>query len=106
MIEHFTSHFVSRIYSCKFTPPFPAADIAELQQALHLLAELLRHSGVGALPLSPPPPDVPSLPSEDEEPKIAEMTAAVQALFETRKRLEESAGMVVSLLAAEKDGRR
>ena len=29
-----------------------------------------------------------------------------RALFEKRKRLEESAGVVASLLAAEKDGRR
>ncbi|EPS98227.1 hypothetical protein FOMPIDRAFT_1127022 [Fomitopsis schrenkii] len=84
-----------------------AADMAELQQALHLLAELLRQSGVGALPLRPPPlPDAPSQPAEEEERLIAKMTAAVQALFEKRKRLEESTGVVSSLLAAEKDGRR
>lgn len=81
--------------------------MVELQHALHSLVELLRRSGVGALPLHPPPPpDVPSQPAEEEERQIAEMTAAVQALFEKRKRLEESAGVVASLLAAEKDGRR
>ena len=89
------------------TLAIPTADMAELQQALHFLAEILRQSGVGALPLHPPlPPDVASQPAEEEERQIADMTAAVQALFEKRKRLEESAGVVASLLAAEKDGRR
>ncbi|KZT71097.1 hypothetical protein DAEQUDRAFT_724459 [Daedalea quercina L-15889] len=84
-----------------------AADMAELQQAFQLLAELLRHSGVGALPLRPSPAtNAPQQLGEDEERQITEMTAAVQALFEKRKRLEESAGVVASLLAAEKEGRR
>lgn len=80
--------------------------MAELQHALHILVELLRHSGVGALLLHSPPPAAQAQPAEEEERQIAEMATAVQALFEKRKRLEESAGVVASLLAVEKDGRR
>ncbi|KAI0721808.1 hypothetical protein C8Q72DRAFT_743862, partial [Fomitopsis betulina] len=76
-----------------------AADMAELQHALHILVELLRHSGVGALLLlHSPPPAAQAQPAEEEERQIAEMATAVQALFEKRKRLEESAGVVASLL--------
>ncbi|KAH9923823.1 uncharacterized protein B0H18DRAFT_1013530 [Fomitopsis serialis] len=94
-------------YQAGNNPIQTAADMATLQQGLQLLAEVLRHSGVGALPLRPRDPLHVQQPEVEEEQLIAEMTVAVQALFEKRKRLEESAGVVASLLGAtEKEGRR
>ncbi|TFY68405.1 hypothetical protein EVJ58_g1035 [Rhodofomes roseus] len=81
--------------------------MATLHQALELLAAVLRQSGVGALPMRPrDPSNAASQPEADEERLIAEMTSAVQALFEKRKRLEESAGVVASLLGVEKEARK
>lgn len=70
-------------------------DIAALKQAFGALVDILRQTGVGALPLDPPP--VPDLRSEDEQ--IAETTKAVQSLYERQKRIHEGAGVVAGLLS-------
>lgn len=79
-----------------------AADMTALQQAMQMLAELLRQTGVGALPLHPP--DLAQPPTEDQ--LIAETTVAVQALYERSKRVQESAGVVASLLSVSDAARR
>ena len=63
-----------------------------MQQALLALIEVLRQTGVGALPL------VPSEASEEQ--LIAATTQAVQALYERHNRMQENAGVVVGLLGA------
>ncbi|KAF9811513.1 hypothetical protein IEO21_06564 [Rhodonia placenta] len=85
------------------TNPFQTtADMTALQQAMQMLAELLRQTGVGALPLHPP--DLAQPPTEDQ--LIAETTVAVQALYERSKRVQESAGVVASLLSVSDAARR
>ena len=91
-----------------------AADIATLKQALLVLVEHLRQSGVGALPLDAPStsmPGAPATPSSaqaqapgqgqgqvSDEQMIAEATRAVQVLYERQRRIQDGAGVVAGLL--------
>lgn len=74
------------------------ADLATLTQTLQVVCDLMRHSGVGGLPLlavpdgTPPPP----LPTEDQ--MIAQTTRAVQVLYDQLKRGQDSAAVVANLL--------
>lgn len=70
------------------------ADMTALQQALQVLTELMRQTGVGALPLQAP--DLSNPPTEDQ--LIVETTKSVQVLYDRYKRMQESAGVVASLL--------
>ena len=91
-----------------------AADIATLKQALLVLVEHLRQSGVGALPLDAPStsmPGAPATPSSaqaqapgqgqgqvSDEQMIAEATRAVRVLYERQRRIQDGAGVVAGLL--------
>lgn len=78
-----------------YLPALVLADIVNLKQTLHELVELLRSSGVGALPLEIPPivPD-----PRPENALIEEESRVVQALFDRQKRLQEGAGVVAGYL--------
>ncbi|KAI9060413.1 hypothetical protein FKP32DRAFT_1578093 [Trametes sanguinea] len=87
---------IEHAYHPGTNPVQTAADIAALKQALAVLVDFLRQTGIGALPLdSPPVPD-----ARTEEQLIAEATRAVQALYERQKRLQEGASVVANLLGA------
>ncbi|OSC98915.1 hypothetical protein PYCCODRAFT_1480321 [Trametes coccinea BRFM310] len=87
---------IEHAYHPGTNPVQTAADIAALKQALAVIVDFLRQTGVGALPLdSPPVPD-----NRTEEQLIAEATRAVQALYERQKRLQEGASVVANLLGA------
>lgn len=58
--------------------------------------EFLRDSGVGSLP--PRPHDPSAVPSESQ--MIEEMTRSVEELFEKRRRMQENADGVASLLTS------
>ncbi|KAF9269661.1 hypothetical protein L218DRAFT_850674 [Marasmius fiardii PR-910] len=86
-----------------------APDLASLQQNLHLISDMMRHSGVGALPLlaaSPPPVatnDVsmsqePAPPTEDE--MVAQATRSIEVLYDRLRKVQEAAGVVGSLLGS------
>ncbi|KAI0354153.1 hypothetical protein OH77DRAFT_1457253 [Trametes cingulata] len=87
---------IEHAYHAGTNPVQTAADIAALKQALELLVEVLRQTGVGALPLDPPP--IPDPRTEDQ--MIAEVTRAVQALYERQRRIQEGASVVANLLGA------
>jgi hypothetical protein len=73
---------------------------------LQTIADIMRHSGVGALPLLPLPasPDVPfALPSEQQ--LMIETNQAIQALYEKLKRSQDSAAVVANLLGAPEQAR-
>lgn len=79
------------------------ADVSAFQQAMQMLAELLRQTGVGALPIQPP--DLANSPQEDH--MVAETTKSVQIMYERYKRMQDSASIVTSLLGAvEPPGRK
>ncbi|KAJ3520882.1 hypothetical protein NMY22_g12551 [Coprinellus aureogranulatus] len=86
--------------------------IAELKQAIEHLTSLLRSTGVGALPLLPPPPprtpafaDASGLPQPQEGihvPTEAELleyaNESVKTLYDSLKRKQDSAAVVANLL--------
>uniref|UniRef100_A0A0W0FH13 Uncharacterized protein n=1 Tax=Moniliophthora roreri TaxID=221103 RepID=A0A0W0FH13_MONRR len=90
------------------------ADLATLQQNLHILSDMMRHSGVGALPLLASPPSVsgptndsslsndipmppePTVPTEDQ--MQAQASHAIQVLYDRLKKLQDTAGVVANLL--------
>ncbi|KAJ7600747.1 hypothetical protein C8J56DRAFT_768677 [Mycena floridula] len=71
-------------------PAQTEAYLATLRQAAQMIAELMRNSGVGSLPLTP---------ESDEQKLFSETTRSVQSLFEVLKRSQESSGVVANLLA-------
>ncbi|KAM5544013.1 hypothetical protein V8D89_002630 [Ganoderma adspersum] len=89
---------IEHAYNHRTSPARTAADIATLKQALLVLVEHLRQSGVGALPLdSAPPVSAPDSQRSDEQ-LIGEATKAVQALYERQRRIQDGAGVVAGLL--------
>ncbi|KAI0367340.1 hypothetical protein BV20DRAFT_950398 [Pilatotrama ljubarskyi] len=87
---------IERAYHPGTNPMQTAADIAALKQALEILVDVLRQTGVGALPLDPP-----SIPDpRTEEQVLVEATRAVQALYERQRRMQEGASVVANLLGA------
>ena len=82
----------------KKTKNVSLANMLNLRHAIEILQELLRTSGVGALPLlnlqQHPAPQLPS-----EEQLLADTTNATQQLFERLKNLQESSTIVTNLLS-------
>jgi hypothetical protein len=81
--------------------PLPA-DIEALKKSVSELAELLRATGVGGLPLLPIPSDpneVVMCPSEDELMNVTERS--VQMLYNKLRGKQELAETVVNLLTAQ-----
>ncbi len=70
------------------------AEIAALKQALQVLADILRQTGVGALPLLPPGSS--EVPSETQ--LMADTTKAIQAFYERFKRMQDNSSVVVNFL--------
>lgn len=65
---------------------------------LHDLAEFLKQTGVGALPLLDPANPLAGLPAEE---KLLEDTAkSIEAEYAKHQRMQESAATVVNLLTA------
>jgi hypothetical protein len=62
--------------------------------------EFLRQTGVGSLPLLPlPVPDAPPSVPPTEQELLAQTNAAIEHDYERQRRVQESAGVVASLLA-------
>ena len=73
------------------------ADLASLGQALHVLIDLMRQTGVGALPLLDQSTPLTSLPTEEQ--LLADITKAVEVQYAKQKRLQENAAVVYNLLS-------
>ncbi|THU99596.1 hypothetical protein K435DRAFT_964400 [Dendrothele bispora CBS 962.96] len=102
---------IQNAYHAGSNPAQTEANIATLKQDLSALADLMRHSGVGALPLLlpqlPPLPtdadqsstnQTPSIVVPSEEQMLADATKSVNMLFEQLNRMRDSAGTVANLL--------
>ncbi|KDQ23522.1 hypothetical protein PLEOSDRAFT_35137 [Pleurotus ostreatus PC15] len=90
--------------------PYQAeADLETLKQSLQFLSDILRQSGVGALPLLPSSRsghhgvDV-AVPSEAQ--LIVDTTNAVTALYDRLKRKQDGSAVVAGLLTAPEHGQR
>ena len=76
--------------------------IAEVKEALEQLMQLLRSTGVGALPVLPDvgPPGT-TIPPPTEIQLLADANVTVNTLYDTLKRKQESAAVVANLLGAD-----
>ncbi|EKM52934.1 uncharacterized protein PHACADRAFT_185758 [Phanerochaete carnosa HHB-10118-sp] len=81
------------------TNPIQTATEAEsLKQMLHELAEFLKQTGVGALPLLDPASPLAALPTEEK--LLEDTTKSIEAEYVKHQRMQESAATVVNLLTA------
>lgn len=80
------------------------ADIVALKQSIQILYDLMRQSGVGALPVIPAPSDSSPAVVPTEEMMLADTTKSVGLSFEKMKRAQESAAVVANLLGAGEHG--
>ncbi|KAI0077502.1 hypothetical protein K474DRAFT_1077766 [Panus rudis PR-1116 ss-1] len=87
---------IEHAYRSGTNPIQTAADLASVKQATDLLQELLRQSGVGALPLLNPQAALP--PTEEDI--LVDTNKAIQELFDKHKQLQETSGVVANLLSA------
>ncbi|KAF8917045.1 hypothetical protein CPB85DRAFT_235118 [Mucidula mucida] len=85
---------IQNAYHPGSNPVQTESDIATLKQNLEMLSELMRQTGVGALPLlsieNPPP---------TEEQIMSDVTKSVEVLYARLQRNQESAGVVAKLLS-------
>jgi len=89
---------IQNAYQAGVNPAQTRADLTALDQAMHVLADVLRQSGVGAYPL--PAPDARNASPPTEQELITDTTRGVQRLYEEFKRMQESSAVVANLLAA------
>ncbi|KAF8218982.1 hypothetical protein L208DRAFT_1377811 [Tricholoma matsutake] len=77
------------------------ANIASVKQTLDVIADIMRQSGVGALPLLPVPSatDI-SLAPPSEQQLMFDTNRSIQALYDKLKRSQDSAAVVANLLSA------
>ncbi|KAJ7268010.1 hypothetical protein C8J57DRAFT_1067745 [Mycena rebaudengoi] len=74
------------------------ADLATLKQMLTMISDMMRHSGVGGLPLLPSSDQPPILPTEDQ--MLVQTTRAVGLVYDQLKRGQDSAAVVANLLSS------
>ncbi|KAJ7108220.1 hypothetical protein C8R44DRAFT_680365 [Mycena epipterygia] len=89
---------IQNAYRAGRTPTQTEADLATLTQTLQVVCDLMRHSGVGGLPLLPVPDGTPPAPLPTEDQMITQTTRAVQVLYDQLKRGQDSAAVVANLL--------
>ncbi|KIP02873.1 hypothetical protein PHLGIDRAFT_130494 [Phlebiopsis gigantea 11061_1 CR5-6] len=89
---------IEHAYHPHNNPIQTAAEASSLKQALHELAEFLKQTGVGALPLLDPTDPLVVLPTEEK--LLEDTTKSIEAEYAKHKRLQESAATVVNLLTA------
>ena len=80
-------------------------DIAGLKQALFVLVELLKQTGVGALPLIPTSLSGAETQLPTEEKLMADLQKSIEDEYAKHTRVQESAGVVANLLTASELGR-
>jgi hypothetical protein len=71
-----------------------------MSQALHDLLDFMRQTGVGSLPMSAQGPEATSSAPLTEQALIAQINVSIEHDYERQRRLQESAAVVASLLAA------
>ncbi|KAJ7097077.1 hypothetical protein B0H15DRAFT_31294 [Mycena belliarum] len=89
---------IQNAYRAGRTPTQTEADLATMKQTLQMLSDLMRHSGVGGLPLLPVANenDPPPLPTEEQ--LVTQTTRSVAMLYDQLKRAQDSAAVVANLL--------
>ena len=82
------------------------AYITTLREAIHALQDLLRVSGVGALPLIPTSLSGAETQLPTEEKLMADLQKSIEDEYAKHNRVQESAGVVANLLTAAELGLR
>ncbi|KAI0794956.1 hypothetical protein C8Q75DRAFT_803795 [Abortiporus biennis] len=95
-VQGFARHLMGGIetaYRPESNPDQTAAEMNLLKETLQSLVNILRESGVGAMPLLSPGSPLPT-----EQQLVADTTTAIQVLFEQYKRLQENSTVAANLL--------
>ncbi|KAF8148646.1 hypothetical protein B0H34DRAFT_668360 [Crassisporium funariophilum] len=92
---------IQNAYQTGNSPAHTEANITALKQTLQLVVEMMRQTGVGALPLLPPSTasSPPALPTEQK--LLADTTKGLQVLYDKLQRSQESAAVAANLLSLE-----
>ncbi|KAK0448458.1 uncharacterized protein EV420DRAFT_1338840 [Desarmillaria tabescens] len=90
---------IQNAYHPGSSPAQTESNISALKRTLEVLSDVMRHTGVGALPLLPFPQQsaVPQVAPTEQEMMI-DVSKSVQVLYERLKRSQESAAVVANLL--------
>ncbi|KAJ3481921.1 hypothetical protein NLI96_g7337 [Meripilus lineatus] len=86
---------IEHAYRSGVNPVQTTADILALKQSLQVLADILRQTGVGALPLQPHG----STEVLSEAQLMADTTKAIQSFYERFKRMQDNSSVVANLLS-------
>ncbi|KAK0244982.1 hypothetical protein EDD85DRAFT_782954 [Armillaria nabsnona] len=92
---------IQNAYHPGSSPAQTESNISALKRTLEMLSDVMRHTGVGALPILPFPPQSGTpqvIPTEQE--LMVDVSKSVQVLYERLKRSQESAAVVANLLGA------
>ncbi|KAF8345759.1 hypothetical protein F5887DRAFT_837852, partial [Amanita rubescens] len=89
---------IQNAYHPGTNPSQTFADLANVKQAIHLLLEAMRQSGVGALPLLALVPSLQGTDAAIEEKLMEDTMNGIKVLFERQKRSQESTAVVANLL--------
>ncbi|PFH45671.1 hypothetical protein AMATHDRAFT_158262 [Amanita thiersii Skay4041] len=92
---------IQSAYHLGTNPTQTEVDLANLKQSINFLLNLMRHTGVGALPLLPLPTEaVPTMTVPTEEQLMEDTTRGIKVLFEKQKRSQESANVAANILGS------
>ncbi|KAF9457364.1 hypothetical protein BDZ94DRAFT_1144569, partial [Collybia nuda] len=102
-LQNFARNALTGIQNAYHTGNNPAqteASITALKQTLQMISDMLRNSGVGALPLLPTTgPGAPVI-APTEQQLLIETNQSIQTLYERLNRRQDSAAVVANLLGA------
>jgi hypothetical protein len=88
---------IQTAYHPSSNPAQTEADIAALKQTMRMLSDIMRHTGVGALPLL----SMNTAPAGSTEQMIGDTTRAIQVIYDKLKRSQEGAAVVANLLTSD-----
>jgi len=92
---------INRAYEPDTDPSHTAAALDALRAALGNLYDILKESGVGALPLNPDPePEAQMLMTSVPDPRVVTLTDQVNAIFKEGKAARDRATVVLDMLNA------
>jgi len=94
---------ISRAYDLHADPAQTAENLVALRAALVSLYDMLKESGLGALPLNPSDPSELLNPAQGGDPRLEVLTEQVNAIFKEGKNSRERATVVVDMLQAQQN---